>query len=363
MPELRKALPVHHTPTSDGAWDGPKAKANLRNDETAAYYKKAFAWVDPDGDPDVKASYKFIHHEVSSDGTIGAANLRACSSSIGILNGGRGGANIPSEDKKPVWNHVAAHIRDADMEPPELKASKPPMVERRMFPVELRVQTDDGVKKIVGHAGVFNQLSENLGGFREKVAPGAFAKTIQEADIRALWNHNIDIVLGRNRANTLSLEEDDKGLAFRILPPKWADNYCETIDRGDVSQMSFAFRTIRDEWQNEEGKESLRILHEVELFDVSPVTYPAYPQTDVNVRAVFREAGLDFEALAAVLVRVEHGLPLFERDIELINTSVGVLSSHLPKEPGPDPHSEEHGEVKPSLLILRKRLEIAEKAV
>ena len=88
--ELRAAIPPHSTDTSEGAWDGPANEARLRNDESAAYYRRAYAWVDPDGDPDTKAAYRFIHHEVDADGNIGAANIQACITAIGILNGGRG---------------------------------------------------------------------------------------------------------------------------------------------------------------------------------------------------------------------------------------------------------------------------------
>lgn len=110
----------HSTATSDSAWDGPGARASLRNDETAAYYRRAFAWVDDDADVDTKAAYKFIHHEVS-DGEIAAANFIACSAGIAVLNGGRGGADIPDSDRQGVWNHLARHLRDGDREPPELR--------------------------------------------------------------------------------------------------------------------------------------------------------------------------------------------------------------------------------------------------
>jgi len=118
--ELRGAIPSHSTATSDAAWDGPAAKANLSNDAGAALYRKAFAWVDSDEDPDVKSSYKGIHHEVSSASRVGAANIKACQSLIGILNGGRGGMNIPDADRQGVWNHVARHLRDAGLEPAPL---------------------------------------------------------------------------------------------------------------------------------------------------------------------------------------------------------------------------------------------------
>ena len=117
---FKSALPKHSTPTSDGPWDGPKAEANLRTGDSAAYYRRAFAWVDPEGNPETKAAYKFIHHEVGSDGRVGAANLRAASTGIAVLNGARGGTTISDTDRRGVHSHLARHLRDADREVPPL---------------------------------------------------------------------------------------------------------------------------------------------------------------------------------------------------------------------------------------------------
>lgn len=117
------ALKSHSTPTSDAAWDGPENEARAKSGEPASYYARIFAWQDPDGDPTVKASYKFIHHEVDGDGNPGAANVRGCQSAIGVLNGARGGTTIPAADRDGVYRHLAAHLQDADVEPPELKSA------------------------------------------------------------------------------------------------------------------------------------------------------------------------------------------------------------------------------------------------
>ena len=160
-------------------------------------------------------------------------------------------------------------------------------IERRNVELlEFRLVKDEKQAKITGHAAMFNKLSEPLPGFREKIAPGAFAKSIKADDIRALFNHDANYVLGRNKAGTLRLTEDDQGLAIEIDPPdtQWARDLQESIRRGDISQMSFGFVVISDAWQQNKGKEAVRTLQEVKLFDVSPVTYPAYPQTSVKVR-------------------------------------------------------------------------------
>lgn len=122
----KSAIPVSAGPktTDDGSWDGPAAKKNLKADGDAAYYRSAFAWVDPDKDATQQGSYRFIHHNVSADGTVSAANLTACTTGIGVLNGGRGGTTIPDGDRQGVYDHLAAHITTAGNEPPELKSGE-----------------------------------------------------------------------------------------------------------------------------------------------------------------------------------------------------------------------------------------------
>ncbi len=163
-------------------------------------------------------------------------------------------------------------------------------IEYRVMPQsEIRV---DGKKeqRIVGYAAVFESLSEEMGfmgySFREKIAKGAFSKTILEDDVRALFNHNPDFVLGRNKAGTLVLSEDDHGLYFEISPPdtQWGRDLTVSIKRGDVTQNSFGF-SVNEKDETWDKKEKTRTLNKVKLYDISPVTYPAYPQTEVFVRS------------------------------------------------------------------------------
>ena len=160
-----------------------------------------------------------------------------------------------------------------------------------MLPLkEIRINESDGGTCIEGHAAVFDSWSETLGGifpFKEQVRKGAFAESIGRDDIRALFNHDPNYVLGRNRAGTLELEEDDVGLRVRITPPdtSWARDITTSIRRGDISQMSIGFVVEDDEWSSKDGIDT-RELKKVRLFDVSPVTFPAYTATDVGVRAM-----------------------------------------------------------------------------
>jgi HK97 family phage prohead protease len=155
---------------------------------------------------------------------------------------------------------------------------------------ELRIEGSENRPVITGHAAVFNQRSLDLGGFFEVIQPGAFTRTIKTADVRALFNHDANHLLGRTKSRTLELAEDEKGLFCRILPPDsiWADGLLDLIKRGDIDQMSFGFSVSEagQDWKRSSG-DLVRTLLDVDLFDVSPVTNPAYPQTDVSARSFF----------------------------------------------------------------------------
>lgn len=118
-----RAVASHDTPTTDGPWDGGENEKRLKSPFSVAIARDAYAWIDEssiNNDMIPRSSCRFIHHEVSGDGTPGAANLTACSSAIGVLNGARGGSTIPAADRQAVYNHLANHIRDGGREPPEL---------------------------------------------------------------------------------------------------------------------------------------------------------------------------------------------------------------------------------------------------
>jgi HK97 family phage prohead protease len=189
-------------------------------------------------------------------------------------------------------------------------------IERRAFAVELRVVREADKKPVIrGHAAVFNALSEDLGGFREQIAPGAFREAVQVDDVRALFNHDANLVLGRNKAGTLRLSEDSTGLAIEIDPPdtQYARDLMVSMERGDITQMSFGFTTKKggQRWQERDGDVPLRTLTDVSLFDVSPVTFPAYPQTDVALRSL-NEFKVEHAPVKPTRFNVERGLALLE---------------------------------------------------
>lgn len=139
-----------------------------------------------------------------------------------------------------------------------------------------------------GYAAVFNSRSQDLGGFVEVIRPGAFARAL-DMDVRALWNHDSNHVLGRTKNGTLRLREDEHGLYMEVDLPDTAmgRDVHEMVRRGDVDQMSFAFSVNKggEEWRKEDGQQ-VRELLDVALYDVSPVTYPAYEATSVSARAL-----------------------------------------------------------------------------
>lgn len=306
MDEYRSAIKPHSTSVVDEAWDGPANIRRLKLDADSAYYKKMYAWQDPEYPSDEKAAYKFPHHEVSNNGDIGPANARACIAIIASLNGARGGADIPDEDRKGVYNHAARHLIDDKREPAEL-ASRLPQVEYRAVP-DAQNMTAEG-NCICGYAAVFGEMSLPMGSFRECIEPGAFRESVENDDIRALYNHDTNYVLGRTTNGTLALREDPHGLYYEITPPEttWARDLMESIRRGDITQSSFGFRVLADEWEGD-----TRRLMKVALYDVSPVTFPAYPQTDVSIRSIEAEEEMptvkDHKGDAAKLRRRKLGL-------------------------------------------------------
>lgn len=146
---------------------------------------------------------------------------------------------------------------------------------------------------LTGYAAVFNSLSVDLGWFRETIAPGAFRQSIADgADVKALRNHEPSELLARTRSKTLSVVEDAKGLKVEIHPANTSvgRDTVELVRRGDLDQMSFAFKVIRHEIDESDPDNVIRTLLEVELRDVSVVTDPAYLAASVQL------AKRDFES-------------------------------------------------------------------
>lgn len=340
------AIPAHSTATVDSAWDGPANESRLKNDQGYSYYRKAYAWVDGSGDRTKKSSYKFPHHMVSEGGDVGAANVKACQSGIAVLNGGRGGTKIPAADKKGVYNHLAKHLKDAKVEPPEYKGdlnlSDPEHAELPEFTSvsgalfalqaglnygynsapEARVagmehtiairqvgnakieKGVEGVKGVEGLEGVGAQASANssssvsisgtlapynsatnLGEFQEVFVPGCFSRWLaRNPDYRILYSHNPAMVLGRKSSGTARMQDTQTGLAYSVVLPEtsYAKDLAVLVDRKDVTEASVAMWVIKQRWESRDGIKT-RFIEEAALLEGSVVPFGAYTDTTAEI--------------------------------------------------------------------------------
>ena len=190
-----------------------------------------------------------------------------------------------------------------------------PMHDVRHIVHEFESRTLDGSKaQISGYASIFNKASQVLGGgFVEKIQKGAFGKTLQERgtqtsrdDIKALFNHSTDLVLGSKRAGTLRLSEDSKGLHYEVdldLDITHHRSAFKMIERGDVTNSSFGFDVIEERWSVPENSDDpvLREVLETRLYEVSPTPFPAYEDSSVTAERSFKGladmSGLDLRDL------------------------------------------------------------------
>lgn len=206
--------------------------------------------------------------------------------------------------------------------------------EKRAFPADLELE-GDSEPRLTGYAAVFDSPSEELwGGVREVIRPGAFTKTLQEGDIRALWNHNTDLVLGGTRSGRLQIAEDGRGLRFDLRPRAGFDRELDAIRGGDVDGMSFGFRVIRENFTQDEAGDPVRELLEVALREISPTPFPAYLGTDVQLRSQIQL--VTAHSAARALGRPE----VFERACaESGLTAEEIRGFHLGEMPAPAPLS------------------------
>lgn len=183
--------------------------------------------------------------------------------------------------------------------------------------IETRVVGDKTINTLVGHAAVFNQLSDDLGGFRERVKKGAFKRSLGlDGDVVANIEHTSGLATLGRTPDTLRLKEDRVGLRTEIdLPETQAGvDVAELINTKRIKGMSFKFRTISDEWNTENGGE-VRTLKDVDLFDVTVTAEPAYPQTDVAMRSLEAAKRSVEDHLKADLVRLRRQHQLREFDL------------------------------------------------
>ncbi len=155
--------------------------------------------------------------------------------------------------------------------------------------IEIR-EGEDGKRTITGYAVKWEMKSHAMGYFRrfkEQFKKGAFTESLSNDDQLALWSHNTSQVLGRTKNGTLRLYEDEVGLRFELDLPNTTlgnDAY-ETIKRGDVDGVSFGFRKVKDEWDETDPDNIIRSVTKAKLLEISPVAFPAYPDSQVSARS------------------------------------------------------------------------------
>lgn len=175
----------------------------------------------------------------------------------------------------------------------------------------------EGDRTIIrGYAAKFGTFSEDMGGFRTTIAPGAFDKVVTLADCRLLINHDPNLLMGRTKSGTLKLSADATGLHFEGVPPATdlAAHHIEAIRRGDLDGCSFTCTIDVDQW-DWGGETPIRTIREVaELYDVGPVTFPAFSDTSVSASYALEAARREeSERIEAAARRRRHARALFQR--------------------------------------------------
>ena len=254
------------------------------------------------------------------------------------------GGDSDFSDRAQNWAQRKIDALNAEADSRSKMAKK---IERRTFNVrDVEVRAEDGKMRLSGYAAVFNDSSVPLP-FKESIAPGAFRKTLSETpDVRLLINHE-GLPLARTKNGTLKLEEDERGLRFDadLADTQEGRDIYELVKRGDVDQMSFAFRVIRQKWNEDRSR---RVLTEVSLADgdVSVVTYPAYPTTTVEAREHLKKAISAIkegrEVTGESLIVVQAILDKIDESYEYLGEGKSMLETLLGVEPEMEEESREN---------------------
>jgi len=221
--------------------------------------------------------------------------------------------------------------------------AKQPEVRTNSVDFEVRAEGDG--MSFTGYASVFNSPSEDLGGFIEYVAPGAFRRSLQSRnEVKLLWNHDAGEPLASLRGGTMQLVEDERGLKVTAQLPNTTRgrDVAELLRTKVIDSMSFGFNVIKDSW-SADGK--TRTLESVRLFEASIVSFAAYPATTATVRST--DQAIDPDRLADALLRLESGDDLDEAQATLITDVVGKLKAQ--------PEAEDVADNGLDLLDLKKK--------
>ena len=192
------------------------------------------------------------------------------------------------------------------------------IMEKRIFNIENRFEKrEDGKEVVVGYGSIFNSKSENLGGFYEYISPTAISEeTIAKSDVRALINHDANLILARSTSGTLDLSVDEKGLKYEFEIPEtsYGKDLAINMKNGNLNQSSFAFTVGDDEWSTDDNGNDIRTITSIDkLFDISVVSYPAYSQADSD------------------LVVAQRGLAMYKEKQEIKEEETDLVARSLAK--------------------------------
>jgi HK97 family phage prohead protease len=223
-------------------------------------------------------------------------------------------------ETKNKWLTVARAIQ-LKIDGPQPESKEP---EIRTNSVDFEVRAEGDGMTFTGYASVFNSPSEDLGGFVEYVAPGAFKRSLQSRnEVKLLWNHDSGEPLASLRGGTMQLFEDERGLKVTAQLPNTTRgrDIAELLRTKVIDSMSFGFNVIKDSWSRD-GQ--TRTLESVRLFEVSVVSFPAYEATVAQVRSA---PSINADELADALLKLESGEELDEKNANLITEVVAKLKA------------------------------------
>lgn len=205
------------------------------------------------------------------------------------------------------------------------------------FDPECRAESEGDTITISGYGAVFNK-SYQVFDFQERIAPGAFDKTLREnPDIRGMFNHDPNYLLGRTASGTMDVTTDKRGMRYTIRADATDPNsvsVAKKVARGDVDGSSMMFFVHQEEWKTDkDGKPTERTIKEVQLVETGPVVLPASPTTTAKVKRAMEQTGLDIEALEGIFIKFRAGFSPEGEHAELVKRSIATLTQLLASEP------------------------------
>ena len=234
-----------------------------------------------------------------------------------------------SERKRKEISKTMQYSFESEEEERGVRNLKNYNMEKRIYNIETRIDsTEDGKDMVVGHASMYNTRSEFMG-FYETIEEGAFTdELINSSDVRALINHDQNLILARNTSGTLKLEADAQGLRYEFEMPEtsYGKDLAVSMKRGDITQSSFAFTVEEDDWTTDDNGNDLRTIKKIKrLYDVSPVTYPAYQ--DANDLTIAQRGLAEYKETLNKVDVIEE----VKEEKDLVSRSLAKLKIELKK--------------------------------